>query len=829
MYTAALKEEIKKLEQKRVTKNTQETLIEEGNASAKGEAKCVNKNCSFRGLDPHNKSAVGVCANCGQFEHFACVKIKAEHKEDISKGIMKYFCSSCFSKNPSNPALTTQDTLDPKSLTPRYRSRIGSIPIISQGYLDYKNTGEKNIKSTKNKCEVCEYVANSIQELRVHIENTHKSCCTTCDKVYCTVQELQAHVESEHNIACEYCDEKYRNRVLLDDHIKATHAYPCNFCDLTHNTPETLAKHKEEAHTRKCPFCESTFLGSTDLEDHIKGHHVHPCNKCTHIAKNSVSLEIHMTEAHNYPCSTCDSTFLSMEELDNHTVEKHCQEHEIQIHPTLFTCSLCEINFDNSLNLGNHMKTEHMHFCNICGESFNTRSQLNAHSQEKHSVQCNLCDVVTETQGELESHHASVHSIHCNICEQTLGTKAEMLTHQAEAHPTDCLICGGKFDCRDDLEKHIENNHTLTCDVCKFTANTEDLMENHILDKHARPDLSGQFECDDCEYKTKDKSDFGKHYKNMHGSNSSKNEANTVSKLKEDLRILQNNFERLEMMYRDALEEVNTVKAEYESKLIKANDSFASAKAENETLKEKVDVLFKLGRTYLNSQKATNNIEKQADKQDNTDIIEVEVHRSSAEDENLDLEGWTKNKMRGFKRNNPATQAVPSMNPLNSETGPISSRMSSSAQGPRSAGSMETRRLTNPSPINNPKTHENQGSGARTSSSENSENVRKTNNGGKQQIRYCHYFVNKGRCDFEERTGSQCKFEHKMAPMCNSGMNCSRHKCMFSHPKVNPASHHHPFLGRNMMMNPWPILNPWIQSPPSQLFQRTPTWSHQER
>ena len=343
-------------------------------------------------------------------------------------------------------------------------------------------------------------------------------------------------------------------------------------------------------------------------------------------------------------------------------------------------------------------------------------------------------------------------------------------------------------------------------------------MENHILDKHARPDLSGA---------------FGRHYKNMHGSNSNKNEAKNMNKLKEDLRILQNNFERLEIMYQDAREEANTLKAEYEGRLIKANDSFASAKAENEILKEKVDVLFKLGRSYINSKKGNNNIEKQAEIQGDSDndIIEVEVHISSDKDdrddndENLDLDGWTKNKMRGFKRNNPATQAVPSTNSLRSESGSTCSRISSSAPGPRSAGSA-TRRLTNPSPVNNSKTSENQGSETRA---ENSENMRKSYHSAKQQIRYCHYFVNKGRCDFEERTGSQCKFEHKMAPMCNSGMSCTRHKCMFSHPNVNPASHLHPFLGRNMMMNTWPILNPWIQSSQSQDIQNMPRWSHQGR
>ena len=92
--------------------------------------------------------------------------------------------------------------------------------------------------------------------------------------------------------------------------------------------------------------------------------------------------------------------------------------------------------------------------------------------------------------------------------------------------------------------------------------------------------------------------------------------------------------------------------------------------------------------------------------------------------------------------------------------------------------------------------------------------------------KYCHYFVNAGKCNYEERTGQKCKFEHKIAPMCNSGMNCSRTKCMFSHPKVNN------FLGngRGMypMMNHWQMgqmINPWM-TPPSNQFIPSP-WSIQ--
>ena len=73
---------------------------------------------------------------------------------------------------------------------------------------------------------------------------------------------------------------------------------------------------------------------------------------------------------------------------------------------------------------------------------------------------------------------------------------------------------------------------------------------------------------------------------------------------------------------------------------------------------------------------------------------------------------------------------------------------------------------------------------------------------------YCHYFVNQGKCRHEERTGSKCKFEHSQAPMCNFGTGCSRTKCMYSHPKIPGGQNSHRFLGQ--MMNPWNIMNPWM-------------------
>ena len=95
-------------------------------------------------------------------------------------------------------------------------------------------------------------------------------------------------------------------------------------------------------------------------------------------------------------------------------------------------------------------------------------------------------------------------------------------------------------------------------------------------------------------------------------------------------------------MYQDSLEEVNNVKSEYEARLIKANDNYIVVKAENEVLKEKVDVLFKLGRSYINNsvkQRSTDQVDSQSQEEE-IQIVE------EASDNLEDLKGWTTKKMR---------------------------------------------------------------------------------------------------------------------------------------------------------------------------------------
>ena len=83
-----------------------------------------------------------------------------------------------------------------------------------------------------------------------------------------------------------------------------------------------------------------------------------------------------------------------------------------------------------------------------------------------------------------------------------------------------------------------------------------------------------------------------------------------------------------------------------------------------------------------------------------------------------------------------------------------------------------------------------------------------------ERIQYCHYFSNFGKCLFEERNGTPCRFVHGSAPICQSGTACMRPRCMYTHPNMSGRSN---FLAKNtapnMNINPWQIqrqmMNPW--------------------
>ena len=542
------------------------------------------------------------------------------------------------------------------------------------------------------------------------------------------------------------CNEKLGNNSELMRHIEEKHCFICETCGDKFKSDVDRKHHKEEKHSFICETCGEKFDSDHDRKDHRETKHMIPCNNCEETFKNEKELEQHTSDNHRYRCDfdRCESVLETQLLLDSHKNREHSEFH----------CKVCIINFFEE-NLKMHVNKEHLVACKSCEMKFKKNSELEEHIETHKEYTCSVCSFITTT--------------------------------------------------KDKLEEHCKAEHYFSCDMCPFIGMGEETMENHILEDHAVPDENNQFNCDECTFRTENKATYGKHFKDKHGSNTKDDNnrkdntelgSNSLTldeaALKEELKLLKSNFERLESMYHESLDEVQKVKAEYEAKLITAHDDYRIVKAENEVLKEKVDVLFKLGRSYINKTKTKENAKLDAPKVQDDKTEEIEI---VADEEDVNLQSWSRNKLRGFKRVDPTKE------PENKNTNKMRTKAtvhapSSPSPTPKVNPTPPTRNLQPPSTPAEPA-----GNRDEPSSNLNMNTSR----------RYCHYFVNQGRCNHEERTGERCRFEHKQAPMCNSGINCSRHRCMFSHPKIsgNQNSRNQSFLGP-MMNNPWNMINPWM-------------------
>ena len=804
-YINALNNEIKRMEaSKTELKNEVKKRTKNSISGDVTNAKCVNKGCSFKGLDPNNKSAVGVCTKCSKFEHFACIRMKSEYKDDIIKGNMKFYCSECFSKNPS-------------IASSKVRPRLDSLPLLGQGYL-FKVTKtvtatatSSNSEDTHNmsmaitevlNCNICSFETNNQSDLTAHNQSEHEHNCDHCAVQAKTQDEMEQHVLQHHTVLCNICDTKtLRTEAELVIHMAACHSFPCNKCDEIFTTTTFLGNHMKSNHSISCQNCTLVFGGQSELEDHIAVHHQTPCDICNETFSDNSKLREHHKSCHEVHCNHCDAIHTSKAEKEKHVRENHNY------------CETCNTSFSTTNELAVHTES---HGPNNASDLIETNNAIGLVDKSSNpQIRLFLCihcekefkskeDIIEHMNKDHESSPITI-GLSCQICSHKVKDKNELDNHQDESHPTICKLCGKEEKSKEDLNFHIINTHTYKCDICDLVVTGEVSMEDHILDKHAAPDIDNIYRCDDCTFESKDKNDFGNYYKDNHGHEATKlaqdkftiNDEN--KKLLLELKEIKSNYERLESLYHDSLDEVNQVRADYEAKIIHLNENNEVLKTENNVLKEKVDILFKLGRSYINNATRSANksvvereeSEKHSDAINDVDSIEVIEVIEGNTTNTESLKEWTKMKMRGFKRLSPAAPPIPNPNPTSSRHNDekLEKRKRSGTEDPP------------PSPPSSPAPPQSASAGSPTTY---------------ERKRYCHYYANTGRCNFEEKTGKKCKFAHEQAPMCNSGISCSRPKCMFSHPKINGNDN---FLGHMRPLNnmvPWQIINPWMSAPPYQ-------------
>ena len=202
-----------------------------------------------------------------------------------------------------------------------------------------------------------------------------------------------------------------------------------------------------------------------------------------------------------------------------------------------------------------------------------------------------------------------------------------------------------------------------------------------------------------------------------------------------------------------------------------------------------------MGRSYIDRNEKTEKKQTKVNETNNgMDDIEV-IEEETEEVESL--QSWTKNKMRGFKRINPSSAPAPRKPAPPTKHSPLAKP------------APDKPRTTTP-PTGNPSCPPKPSPSPPDPITE-SLSVNEDNTGTPLRTRYCHFFVNTGFCEY----GNICRYKHEIAPMCRAGINCSRLRCMYSHPRIS-GNNNHNFLGKGMPLYP----NPWITQQPQNQSQQ---------
>ena len=322
-------------------------------------------------------------------------------------------------------------------------------------------------------------------------------------------------------------------------------------------------------------------------------------------------------------------------------------------------------------------------------------------------------------------------------------------------------------------------------------------MVSHVILKHAVPNKDSCFECDICSKEFRNRDSLFEHWKKAHEERGEKsNEGGTNNEyVNNEYASLKKNFDRLNALYQESKLEVEKVKAEYKVKLDEALDNFRRVTTENEELKERVDVLFKLGREYINK------YDKDSDQTSRPPVDETTVGGNENQEQGNDrTQGWGRQKYRGFIQIN--------SNESRRNLGPINGTGSNISQSKEIRGDLRKENSDFSSVENSQRKEASDYSESRYRFSGEEELGRRNN------VQYCHFFTNYGRCQFEDKTGRKCRYEHSVAPLCQSGIACNRPKCMYTHPNISGRQTSFLNTGYPNSMGSYPMMNmnminPW--------------------
>ena len=341
----------------------------------------------------------------------------------------------------------------------------------------------------------------------------------------------------------------------------------CNDCEFETRHDFSLWNHFWRSHS-KCYSCDKIFQTSQEFKGHVKNEHnfIHQCDDCDQLFSSKQNLKFHGYSKHNLDsvknprnkakiitCDICGKNLVSKEWLKYHKLTKH------------FVCSLCNEDFENENEIGQHMKEKHdneslskksrideLHVteCPICKYKPNRKFALWTHCWNDH-LKCIQCEKTFETSEGVGSHFKEEHRnlrvcdfcnkcfsneqiftrhlmlfhpkgrkdsvSQCKICQYKPKFRFSLWSHSWKDHST-CFGCDTKFNQPKEFSNHMKKSHDFVfpCGDCYQIFSTSQNLKFHRNSQHAVKDLSN--ECKYCQFKAIKKFRLWNHVWSIHTS-----------------------------------------------------------------------------------------------------------------------------------------------------------------------------------------------------------------------------------------------------------------------------------------------------------------------
>ena len=213
-------------------------------------------------------------------------------------------------------------------------------------YETLENKYEKCLKNKANPsfiCRLCDQECDSVKDLQEHKIEQHSTDgefkCDECEKLFNSKNQLEKHEKIHEKFECEYCDKIFNYEGVLERHIEAVHTDSIIFCHYYNNDKDCpfgdvcIFEHDEAENCKYGKACERRMCmySHTDEEDENESDEDN-VNDDLDVAKLKPVLE---------------KVKLAVEKCDN-LIEK-CS----------FKCKICDFEGKDKNGLNMHVKAKH--------------------------------------------------------------------------------------------------------------------------------------------------------------------------------------------------------------------------------------------------------------------------------------------------------------------------------------------------------------------------------------------------------------------------------------------------------------------------------------